>query len=266
METTEALPPVEETTKASEPVTETTTDAPEGEEKPEAPVLTAEQQRIADLERENKKLKRGIDRKTRRLHEREREGLTNHPIGNNNQASADDSEPLTLTRAEIRQLIAREAETLAPTIATQKTEYERKQGVIQSLAKTWGQERFDEVASDLDEAFGGLQHRDGTIKAAIEAVFEADDPQRVIEWLADPENADEAERISGLSAVRAGREIAKLETTLKAKAEQDKPRVSKAPAPLEAIKSSGSTSKSVEHMTDKEFAAWRRKQIEQRNS
>lgn len=258
-EVAEALPPVEESTTAgaavnAEALTTETTEAPT-EAKPEK---TPEQ-------REIERLRRGIDRRTRQLAEaRAHNQLTRQPIGDTNGQSADDSQPLSLTRAEIARLVKAEAERIAPTLATQHTEVQRRQGVIESLAKTWGQEKFDEVASDLDEAFGGLQDTSGSPKPAIEAVFEADDPKRVIEWLADPENSDEAERISKLSAIKAGREIAKLEVRLGMEAEKQKPKASKAAAPLEPVRGGGSVEKDPTAMTDKEFNAWRRAQIKSR--
>jgi len=240
-EVIEALPEVAPAIAASEPkTTEAREDEshPEGEAKPAE--LTPEQQRIAELERREKKLQRGIDRRTRQLAEaRAQAQLTDRQIVAHNGGGADDSQPLSVTRAELAQMVRREAETLAPTLATQQSEVVRRQGVIESLAKTWGKEKFDEVASDLDEAFGGLQDRSGSPKPAIEAVFEADDPVKVIEWLADPENSDEAERISKLSAVQAGKAIAKLEIKLGLEVEKAKPKVSKAPAPLEPVRGQG---------------------------
>ena len=233
------LPEVEESTPAIEVVEPVA--APEGEAKPE-PVVekTPEQQRIEELERRERKLQRGIDRRTRQLAEaRAQNNLTRAPIEDNNRDNADDSQPLSVTRAELAQYVKAEAERLAPTLADQRTEVARRQGVLSSLAKTWGQEKFDEVASDLDEAFGGLQNRSGSPKPAIEAVFEADDPVKVIEWLADPENADEAERISNLNATQAGRAIAKLEILISGQADKHKPKVSKAPPPLEAVRGQG---------------------------
>jgi hypothetical protein len=238
----EALPEVEQSTAVSDPkvIEGQAREVPEGEAKPEgeaAPEKTESELRMEQLERENKRMQRGIDRRTRQLaEERARNGLTRNPIGGDNQDNANDSEPLSLTRAELAQFVKAEAEKLAPTLADQQGESQRRQGVIDSLAKTWGQEKFDEVASDLDEAFGGLTDRSGAPKPAIEAVFESDNPTAVIEWLADPENSDEAERISKLSAVKAGREIAKLESKIAAKAVQDKPEPSKAPKPLEPVR------------------------------
>ena len=259
-EVAEALPVAEESAEAgaavnTEALTATETTETPAEAKPEK---TPEQ-------REIERLRRGIDRRTRQLaEERARNQLTHRPIGDTNGLTADDSQPLSLTRAELAQIVKAEAARLAPTVAEQRSEVQRRQGVIESLAKTWGQTKFDEVASDLDEAFGGLQDGSGTPKPAIEAVFEADDPVKVIEWLADPENADEAERISKLSAVRAGREIAKLELQIKASAEKLKPQASKAPAPLEPVRGGAKLDKDPASMTDKEFASWRRAQIKSR--
>lgn len=237
-------------------------DAAEGENKePEPPPKTPEQQRIEDLERELKRTRRGIDRRTRQLAET-RAQLTQAPIERNNPNTADDSQPLSLTRAEIARLVQAEAERLAPTLAEHRQELQRRQGVIESLAKTWGQEKFDEVASDLDEVFGGLQDSSGRPKAAIEAVFEADDPVRVIEWLAHPDNADEAERISKLGAIQAGKAIAKLEAKLEST--PTKPRVSKAPPPIAPARGSAPVSKTLADMGYDEFVKRRKAMVAER--
>lgn len=210
-------------------------------------------------QREIDRLRRGIDRKTRQLAEaRAHANLTRAPVERTNHQSADDSEPLSLTRAQIDELVKAEAAKLAPTLRDQAAEVERRTGVVQGLAKAWGQERFDELASDLDDAFGGLMDRDGRPRPAAEAIFEADEPARVIEYLADPDNADEAERISRMSAAQAGKAIAKLEAKLAATPAKNKPAASKAPAPLEAIRGAGPASKSPAQMSDAEYAKWRK--------
>ena len=231
----------------------------EGEKKPEK---TPE-------ERERARMQRGIDRRTRQLAEEraarqqlqaQLEALTKRAPTGDNQATQDDSEPLTLTRAQIDQMIKAEAQKLAPTLKDQAAEVERRQGVIQSLAKTWGQERFDELSSDLDDAFGGLTDSRGQPKPAIEAVFEADDPKAVIEFLADPENLDEAERISRLSPIQAGKAIAALEFKLKAASANAKPKPSKVPPPLEAVKAQGGASAAPDPSNTKAWIAWRNAQ------
>lgn len=262
IDTAEALPQVEQSAQAGEgeQVEQKPAEAAEKpEEKP--PELTPEQQRIKELEQREKRLQRSIDRRTRQLYEaRSRAGLTQPAIVDNNGDNADDSQPLSVTRAELAKYVKAEAEKLAPTLAEQRAEATRRQGVIDSLAKTWGQEKFDEVASDLDEAFGGLQDAGGRPKAAIEAVFEADDPVAVIEWLANPENSDEAERISRLSAVQAGKAIAKLELKIAAEAEKAKPKVSKAPAPLEPVKGPARINGMPDPKNTREWMAWRNEQ------
>ena len=207
-------------------------------------------------QREIDRLRRGIDRRTRQLSDaRAQLDLTRAEKGVNYSQSADDSEPLSLTRAQIAEMVNAEAHKLAPTLREQAAENERRQSVVQSLAKTWGQERFDAVSSDLDDAFGGLVDRSGRPKPAIEAVFEADEPAKIIEWLADPDNIDEAERISKLSAVQAGKAITQLEIKLAAEAQKAKPKASKSPAPLESIRGGGVGAEPDEaKMTDAQWA------------
>jgi hypothetical protein len=159
-------------------------------------------------------------------------------------------------------MVKAEAAKLAPTLRDQATEAERRQSVVQTLAKTWGQERFNELASDLDDVFGGLADSSGKPKPATEAVFEADEPAKVIEWLADPENHEESERIARMTAVQAGKAIAKLEAKLASAA--PKPIPSKAAAPLEALRGQGKTEKKLADLSGKEFAERRRRQIAQR--
>ena len=212
-------------------------------------------------QREIDRLRRGIDRKTRQLAEtRAQLSLTHSSSESNNQQSADDSAPLSLTRAELAQMVKAEAEKLAPTLHEQATEAERRQSVVQGLAKTWGQERFDEVSSDLDDSFGGLTDRSGRPKPAIEAIFEADDPAKVIEWLADPDNASDAERISRMTGPQAGKAIAKLEAQLGTVTAKAKPQASKVPAPLESIRAQGSVSTSPNPSDTKAWIRWRNEQ------
>lgn len=247
------------------------TSAETGEAKPEGeakPPKTELEIRLEQLERENKRMQRGIDRKTRQLGElRATVNLTSRQEQAHNHDIESDSQPLSLTRAELAQMVKAEAEKLAPTLQSQRAEAERRQGVIQSLEKSLGKERFDEVASDLDEAFGGLKDERGRPKPAIEAVFEADDPASVIEWLADPENADEAERISRLGPIQAGKAIARLEDRLKTAKATAKPQRSSAAAPLEPTKGNGGpvTQKPLAALNDEEFDKRRREYIKQRS-
>lgn len=213
-------------------------------------------------QREIERLRRGIDRKTRQLAEARAASnstVTRESRQEQNSRTEDDDTPVSLTRAQISEMVKAEAAKLAPTLRDQATEAERRQGVVQGLAKTWGQERFDEIASDLDDVFGGLADSSGKPKPATEAVFEADEPAKVIEWLADPDNAEEAERISKMSLAQASKAITKLEAKLVGVA--SKSPQSKAAQPLEAIRGQGKSEKRLADLSGAAFDERRRKQI-----
>lgn len=196
------------------------------------------------LERELKRAQRRIDNLTRQKYELANEinslrQLQTKPIESDNRQQQDDSEPLTLSKADLRKLVEEEAKKIAPTISEQQKEIEHRRGIVDRLAKSWGKERFDALASDLDEAFGGLVDSSKRPKPATDAIFEADDPAALIEYLADPENADEAEALGRMSAVRAGRAVAKLEQRLASKKAESKPEPSKAAEPIETVRGTG---------------------------
>lgn len=231
----------------------------EAEKKPEK---TPEQ-------RERERMQRGIDRKTRQAAEARAEAAAlrrelDHLRGSasaQNNAPQDDSEPVSLSRAELAEMVKREAEKLAPALKQETAEIERRRGVVESLSKDLGQERFDALAADLDEAIGGLADRSGKPRPATDAIFEADDPRAVIEYLADEENADEAEAIGRMSPVQAGRAIAKLEQKISAIKAQDKPKPSKAAPPLEPLRGQGGSTNSAPNPADtKAWIRWRNEQ------
>lgn len=244
---------------------ETTDVKPEAQaEAQTAPEEPAKKEKTPE-QREIERLRRGIDRRTRQLAEaRAQLGVASKPVGNDNESGKDDSEPLSLTRAQIRELVTAEAKRLAPTLHEQETEAQRRKGVLDSLSATFGKERFDELSSNLDGAFDGLVDAKGNPKAAVEAIFEADDPAKVIEYLADPEHEDEAEAISRMGPIQAGKAIAKLETKLSAQAAKAKPQPSKAAAPIEPVKGGGPVVKSLLDMSQDEFEKRRREHIKSR--
>lgn len=258
-------PEASQTTDTNTVEVEATEVAEGAEESGEKEQLEAKPEKTPE-ERERARMQRGIDRRTRQLAEARaeanslREQLTQRANSSNNSPTADDSEPLALTRAELKELVKAEAAKLAPTVHSEALEVERRQGVVQSLAKSWGAEKFDELSSDLDEAFGGLSDRSGKPKPATEAIFEADDPAKVIEYLADPDNHDEAERIAKLSAVQAGKEIAKLEARLATQKQKPKAEVSKAPAPLEPVNGQGINLNAPDPSNTAAWIKWRNEQ------
>ena len=234
------LPPVE-TTEASAPAVETPQTEPEVKAEEPKPEKTPEQ-------RELERARRKIDRLYRQREEARieiqtlrgsKQDLTSGRNPTTNEPESVDSEKLTLSREELQELIDRRANELAPTLKKQHDEIEHRRKAIDGLAKSWGKEKFDTLARDLSEAFDGLVDGAGKPKAAAGAIFEADEPAALIEYLADPDNADEAEALSRMSAVQAGRAIGKLELKLQEKAKA-KPQPSKAAPPIEASRGSGS--------------------------
>ncbi|HOV56820.1 MAG TPA: hypothetical protein PLN91_02995 [Rhodanobacteraceae bacterium] len=229
-------------------------------EKPPKKEKTAEEKEIA-------RLRRRVDNLTRRLYQsgaNQPQDLQSGPIERTNQNQQADSEELRLSRAELQKLVDQRARELAPTLKQQTDEIEHRRTVVEKLSQSWGQEKFDQLASDLDDAFGGLADRSGKPKPATDAIFEAEDPAALIEYLADPEHSVEAEAIARMSPVQAGRAVAKLELKLaeeraKQKAEA-KPKRSNAPAPVETGKAGGASNGMPDPSNTKAWIAWRNAQ------
>jgi hypothetical protein len=205
-------------------------------------------------QREIERLRRRVDNLTRQKYELRAAVPAEAP--QSRQSQADDDEPVTLTRAELNQRIAEQAKQLAPTMREQQAEAERRHTVVNTLAKEWGQEKFDTLSAELDDAFGGLVDRRGAPKPATDAIFEADSPAAVIEYLTDPDNADEAAGLSSMSAVQAGRAIARIEQKLEAAKSKDKPKPSNAPAPIEPARGGGVPNGMPDPSNTKAYIAW----------
>lgn len=233
----------------------------EGEPKKEP---TPEQRELRRLQRKNERLLQ--QRAELRARMAEGRPLTREPEGADNRATPSDNETLSLSRQELNALVDKEARKLAPQIKQQEAEIEHRRAVVDGLAKDLGQEKFDALASDLDDAFGGLTDDTNRPKPAVDAIFESDDAKALIEYLADPDHADEAEAIGRMGAVQAARAITKLEMKLAADKAKDKPQPSKAAAPIEPIRGTGGdvTRKPLLELSDAEFNARRKKQIAQR--
>lgn len=236
------------------------------------PKEVVEKPEKTEAERERARMQRGIDRKTRQAATARAEAdfykqeLTKLQSGVNYQPQVDDSEPLSLTRSQVNEMVKAEAAKLAPTLQSEVAERQRREGIINSVSKSLGKEKFDIVASDLNEAFGGddqvngLIDRNGELKPAVEAIFESDNPAKVIEWLANPDNIEEAERIAGLSAIQAGRAIERLEAKLKTAL----PKVSNAPLPLDSVRSQGANTSSPDPANTKAWIKWANEQERKR--
>lgn len=209
-------------------------------------------------QRELARLRRRVDNLTRQKYEaRAAIPAAQQQQQQQQNTEADDEQPVSMTRAEMQRHIAEQAKQLAPALTQQQAVADRRQGIVTSLAKEWGDDKFNTLASELDDVFGGLADRSGMPKPATDAIFESDDPKGVIEYLTDPDNAEEAERISTMSPSQAGRAITRLEDKLKATKGNAKPKPSNAAQPLEAPRNgAGKTSPMPDPSNTKAYIAW----------
>lgn len=219
-------------------------------------------------QRELDRARRKIDRLVRQREElRAQVGqrLPNQAEASDNQAPEGDSERLTLSRAELQSMVRAEAEKLAPTIKEQQAGIEQRTKIVEGLAKEWGKDKFDALASDLNEAFDGLADSKGRPKPATDAIFESDDPKALIEYLADPDHADEAEALSRMTDRQLGRAMARLEDKVAALKKADKPQPSKLPPPIENGRGAGSTQTSMPDPSNvKAYIKWANEQERKR--
>lgn len=265
MKTETALPTAEQSAAAGEQQNQTAAPEneqqtqPEGEQKPEG-----EKKELTPEEREIRRLRRRIDNVTRKLYETRAQVPSQSQQQERTTApeSRSDDEPVQLTRAELDKLIRERAAELAPKFSSEKAEAERRQGIVSRLAKDWGSEKFDAYAADLDDAFGGLADASGKPKPATDAIFEAEDPKALIEYLADPANAEEAESIGSMPAVKAIRAIAKLEDKLAAakQAASKRPERSNASEPLEKVRGGGPSDGAPDFRDTKAWVKWANEQ------
>lgn len=259
MENEVAAPPAEQAQASDQQVVDTTArEVPEGEVKPEgeAVELTPEQKRIAELERDLAKKQRVIDKRTAKIYQYraqlEQGGLTRQPNQDNNRSTADDSEVLSLTRAEFEAQSLERARQLAPTLSRQALEVEQQTKAIQSLQKSLGgPEKFVEITNELADVFDEQKQL---------AVLEADDPAALLKYLTDPDNAEEAEEIGKLGPIAAGRRLARIEAKL-ADTQKPKPQVSKTPDPLTPVKARGASGNGMPDPSNtRAWMQWRNEQ------
>jgi hypothetical protein len=240
-----ALEAVADAQQAPE-TTEAPQDKPEGEKpegKDENPLekqLKREQRRIQNLTRQKYEMAARLEK----LEELARLAPSTQKA--DNQAIDDDSDTLSLSKAELQRMIEQKAKELAPTIkAKEDGEAEIREKAI-SLRKTLG-DRFEELTGDLATVFDHDRQM---------LVLDADNPAALIEYLTDPDNADEADRIARLPANRAAFAMARIEAKL-ASTPKPKPQISKVAAPIEPVRGGGGASNAAPDVI-KDPAGWRR--------
>ena len=239
------------------PIVETDVAQPEGAD---AEAATAEEKKPErhPLEKVLAKEQRRNQSLARRVHQAEaalaQYGALQRPaIGDINQHEGADSEVLSLPKAQLDRLIEERARALAPSITSQAAERELETAAVSALQKTLG-DRFMEATNDLAAVFGADKQM---------AVLRSSAPAALIEYLTDPDNADEAEGIAEMDAFATGGALANIVHKLAASKAGNKPQRSNAAAPIESVKASGAAFEPDESkMTD---AQWARHQESKRN-
>jgi hypothetical protein len=231
---------------------------PEGEETAAARELAALKKQLAKAEKRRDTIwaqRQEAREEARAL--KERMGLTTRPIGDTNHEEAADSDTVSLSRAELQQMIDREAKRLAPTVKEQQDAIESRKKVARTLLEDLGPDKYQELTDDLAD----LLPPDAQL-----LVLETDSPRALIEYLTDPEHEAETKAIGKLSAYQQGMKLGLLSAQLKAKRSRDKPMPSKAAAPIEPVKSQGDASRKPLALLDgDDFAKRRREQIAARH-
>lgn len=216
---------------------------PEGEQKPEKhPLekeLAKERRRISRLV-EQREISRAEAAQLRAELERLRSPDLQNTRTDDKNSADDESDVVRIPRAELPKLLEK-AQSEA-----QQRESLRK--AASEMRKALGDD-FQRVTDELAEVF------DADLQFAVAA---SEAPAELARYLTDPDNADEAERISRMTPLQAGRAIAKIEAKLAAKPE--KPQPSKAPKPVEPVRGGGGAIEpDTSKMTDEQWLEHRRK-------
>lgn len=197
--------------------------------------LARERNRIQKLTSQKYKLAAQLDQLKAQLQQ----------FGNRDTNTQDaDGDKLTLSRSELDRIVKEQAERLAPTIRSKAEEEAKLKSAAIALQKSLGVDEFEQLASDLASVFDNDKQL---------AVLRTDAPADILRYLTDPDNADEAENIGRMDSFDAGRAIAKIEAKLASKREQ-KPQPSKAAAPIEAARGTGTMTRDYNTIADD--AAW----------
>lgn len=212
--------------------------------------LTAEQKRIRKLETDVRRL---VDARGRARAEAAqlKEMLQQRSIGDTNHSSGDDSETLSLSKADFERMVRERAERLAPDLMRQKSEEEKLVSAARSLHEKVGAERFESMTAELAEVLP----RDHQLM-----LLRAKDPVEVVSYLTDPDNADELEAIGRMDAFDAGQAIGEIRAKLKAARAEAKQQPSKAAAPLEPVRGGGTVNRAPDPKDTKAWIKWANEQ------
>jgi chromosome segregation ATPase len=252
-----------EPTNQPEVVTpEVTADTGQKPASTETPAKTAEQlaQEIEQLRREIAERDRKITKRDRtqgKLH-LELQQLRQQVSAAQPKAPAEsEEEDVAIKPADLKQVVQREALTLAQQIAEHKELVDRCNNVAAQGKKQFAD--FNASLTALIEEAGPLIDPQSGFKTALgEQILEADNPAALIQYLGKhPEIAAE---LDGLTPGRMARKLAAIESQMTAK-----PKTSNAPKPLEPVKATASSSGLSDDLSADEWRRRRDAEVRKRN-
>ena len=156
----------------------------------------------------------------------------------------EDQDTIRIPRAELPKLAER--------LKSEAAQRDELQKAVTGMRKALGDD-FQRVTDELAEVLPSAD-----LQFAVAA---SEAPAELARYLTDPDNADEAERITRMSPLQAGRAIARIEAKLSAQPE--KPQPSKAPKPVEPVRGSGSAPGAAPTSME-QYMAWANKQYTRR--
>ena len=220
--------------------------------------LTPEQRTIRKLERRIDRLtakRGGTERENELLRQDLEQARRQLQTAEGQQGEGDEGQgggKRPLTEADVERLATQKAEELH----RQKSIGGRVSKLLSEGSKIEG---FDAaVDAVVKETSLRFADRQGKPTPFIEAVLECDAPAAVLKYLGD--NPDDAEDFADLTPAQLGRRLARLEDQLKQSAMKKQ---SAAPKPLAPVNGANAGSEpDPSKMTDAQFNAWRRKQID----
>lgn len=162
------------------------------------------------------------------------------------------NEALTDWKLE-EKLSAKDKETQESRKAEEATNWKQAQAERTASQATEVMQKLPDFQSLFQANYDILESFDNTY--IEQAFYESDNPELAAYALM---KEGKLEALTQLSPVRAAIEIAKAEDRGRAYLKADKP-VSKAPAPMSAVKGTGSPGKSIESMSVSELMKWQKK-------
>lgn len=200
------------------------------------------------LEKERQNFQRRIDRKhAQAVEAAERARVLEARL----QQYEQQRQPETPPQADVEAIAAKKAEEIA-------SHRELSRRVQDVLSKGSALPEFQAHCNTAIEELGLLDAK-GQPTPLLSVFLEADAPHEVFDHIG--KNPEVAAQFDGLTPTQAARRLAKLEAEI---AQAKAPKTSAAPKPLKPVTGNSSSDPDPSQMTDKQFAEWRRKQIEAR--